>query len=140
MISVENFVKALYPSPAHTYKQVMPLMPEGPTFCIRLLTDSRDTETTYHMLVERDFNVIYAGSTPADVMTKMDALSNAFMDGTVIAINASARYIRVEAFSYSAPFETENDKFAAIGVLQTSIREARTQTVSPFIAEVNTTI
>ncbi|MCQ4363059.1 hypothetical protein KQR54_18340 [Mycobacterium gordonae] len=136
IISVEAFVKAHYPSPAYTYKQTAPLKPEAATFIIGLLDDARSTETGYHTRVDRTYQVAYVGDSVADVMAKMDELSYAFMDNTLIPVNGSARYIRVESFSYSAPFQTENDKWAAIGVMPTQIREARTQGTAPLITQV----
>lgn len=137
LISVENFVKARYPAPAHTYKQVPPKRPDPKTFTVRLLDDGRVTETGYHTRVDRAYQIVYIDTGPAEVLTVMDDLSRVFMDGTVIPINASARFIRVGAFSFSAPFQTENDQYAVIGVMRTEIREARTQDNSPLIGEIH---
>jgi len=70
----------------------------------------------------------------------MDTLSRAIYQTEQIPINASTRVIRVGAFSYSAPFETENDIYASIAVMETQVRELRTQTVAPLIGEVNAII
>lgn len=135
---VESFIRGLYPST--TYKQTVPKKPTADTFVIRLLADGRTNETHVSIRVERTYQVVYYGTTPADVLTKMDALSRAIYQTEQIPINASTRVIRVGAFSYSAPFETENDLYASIGVMETQVREVRTQEASPLIGEVRTTI
>lgn len=139
LISVEAFVKAQF-SASSTFKQWSPESPESDTFVIQQISDRRETETNYHTRVERTYQIVYVNAELPEVLTKMDALSYAAMDGTLIPINASARFIRVEAFSYSQPFQTENDLFACIGVMSTEVREARTQDTSPFIGVVNATL
>ncbi|MEV5028503.1 hypothetical protein [Paenibacillus sp. LPE1-1-1.1] len=136
--SVETFIRGLYPST--TYKQTVPKKPAADTFVIRLLTDGRANETHTSIRVERTYQIVYYGSAPSDVLTKMDTLSRAIYQTEQIPINASARFIRVGAFSYSAPFQTEGDLYACIGVMETHVREERTQVASPLIGEVRTEI
>jgi len=135
LISVEAFVKAQFPS--STYKQKAPLKPASDTFIVQLMGDNRSTETGYHTRVERMYQIVYVNSSLPEVLAKMDALSYAAMDGTLIPINASSRFIRVGAFSYSQPFETENDLYAVIGIMQTEIREVRTRDNAPLIGVVD---
>lgn len=136
--SVETFIRGIYPST--TYKQTVPKKPVADTFVIRLLLDGRASETHTSIRVERTYQIVYYGATPADVLTKMDTLSRAIYQTEQIPINASTRFIRVGAFSYSAPFQTEGDLYASIGVMETQVREDRTQAASPLIAGVRTTI
>ena len=137
IIAVEAFVKAKYPTPAHTYKQTPPLSPDPKTFVVRIIDAGRTTETRYHTRADRTYQIVYYSDKVADVLAKMDELSFAFMDVLVIPVSASSRNIRVGAFSYSEPFETENDLLASIGILTTEVREARTQPQWPIIGKVN---
>ena len=137
IVAIEAFVKAKYPAPAHTYKQTPPLKPEPKTFVVRVIDDGRTTETRYHTRVDRTYQIVYYSDKVADVLTKMDALSFAFMDALIVPVSGSTRNIRVGTFSYSEPFETENDLFASIGVLTTEVREARTRPQWPLIGKVN---
>lgn len=127
LISVENFVKAKFPT-AHTEKQTPPKQPTANTFVIRYLDGRLTSETAYHFRTDREYQIVYYGADAADVLTKMDALSTALYQVKLIPINGSLRYIRVETFAFSQPFQTDNDKlFACIGVLSTQVREARDQ-------------
>ncbi|ANY67735.1 hypothetical protein BBD42_15620 [Paenibacillus sp. BIHB 4019] len=137
--SIETFVKATFPD-AMTEKQIVPREPYSGLFVIRLINDGRTTETFQHYRADRDYQVIYFGAQVADVLAKMDALSTALYDRNLIPINASSRYIRVGAFSFAQPFETDGDLFASIGVLRAQVRERRTQADVPLIAEVRTEI
>ncbi|WP_337102332.1 hypothetical protein [Paenibacillus sp. YIM B09110] len=136
--SIETFIRGLYPST--TYKQTPPKKPVADTFVIRMQTDSRVSETYLTMRVDRTYQVIYYGAQPADVLTRMDELSRAIYQTEQIPINASTRFIRIGAFSFSAPFETDNGLYACIGVLETAVREGRTQETSPLIGEVTTNL
>ncbi|OME86922.1 hypothetical protein BK120_08340 [Paenibacillus sp. FSL A5-0031] len=136
--SVEAFVRGLFPST--TYKQTVPKNPVADTFVIRLLTDGRANETHTSIRVDRTYQIVYYGATPADVLTKMDTLSRAIYQTERIPINASSRFIRVGAFSFSAPFQTDGDLYACIGVMETQVREERTQVAAPLIGEVSTII
>lgn len=135
LLSIEDFVKAQFPT-AHTEKQTVPLKPAPNTFVIRYLGESREVETAAHYRIDREYDVVYLGATAADVLTQMDALGRALYQTKLIPIKDSLRYIRVESFSTSQPFETENDLFACIAVLQTEIREARDQAEYDLIQHV----
>ncbi|MGG4142965.1 hypothetical protein ABEW34_07515 [Paenibacillus algorifonticola] len=137
--SIEAFVKATFPD-ALTEKQVVPRQPYSGLFVIRLINDGRATETYQHYRADRDYQIIYFGAQIADVLTKMDVLSSVLYDRNLIPINASSRYLRVGAFSFAQPFETDGDLFASIGVLRAQVRERRTQTDVPLIGEVRTKI
>lgn len=137
LVSVENFVKSVSPT-SITEKQTVPLKPAANTFVIRFQNDSRELETAYHYRIDREYQIVYLGANPADVLTKMDALSKALYQTKLIPINGSMRYIHVESFSISQPFQTDNDLYAVIGVLATEIREARDQATYEKIAQVYT--
>lgn len=124
LISVENFVKGAFPS-AKTEKQTVPKHPSADTFVIRFQNDSRELETAGHYRIDREYQIVYIGASAPGVLSKMDALSKTLYQRKVIPINGSLRYIRVESFSFSQPFTTDNDLTACIGVLATEIREAR---------------
>ncbi|MGF9711625.1 hypothetical protein [Paenibacillus naphthalenovorans] len=137
LISVENFVKAKFPT-AVTEKQTPPKKPVANTFVIRFQNDSRESETRFHYRTDREYQIVYFGADASDVLTKMDALSKALYQIQLIPINGSLRYIRIESFSFSQPFETDNKLFACIGVLSTQVREARDQQVYEKIMHVYT--
>jgi hypothetical protein len=137
IVSVENFVKSVNPT-ALTFKQTPPKEPVPNTFVIRFQSESRESETALHWRTEREYQIIYFGADAADVLTKMDALSKALYQTLLIPIDGSLRYIRVESFSLSQPFLTDNKLFACIGVLSTTIREARDQATYEKIMHVNT--
>lgn len=124
--SVVDFVKTMYPT-AKIIKQNVPSTPAANTFVIRLLTSDTESETLYHMRRNRDYQVVYYGSNVEDVITKLDAVERKTMNNLVIPITGSLRYIRVEGFSSSMPFKTESGVDVALGVLQTTVREARDQ-------------
>lgn len=137
LASVEAFVRAKLPTVA-TVKQTVPLKPEPGTFVIRFQNGSTESETAAHFRHDRDYQFVYFGTSAADVLTKMDTVAGALYQTLLIPINGSLRYIRVDQFSMSAPFKTENDVHAVIGVLSTEVREARTQQAYDKIAHVYT--
>jgi hypothetical protein len=139
LISVEKYVKALFPTAA-TYKQTIPLVPVPNTFVVRFLTGSPESETAYHFRVDRDYQLIYFGATELDVLTKVGAVESALFQRKLIPIDGSLRYIRVENVASSAPFRTDNELFAAIIVLSTEVRQARDQAEYVKIANVNASI
>lgn len=126
IISVENFVKAKFPT-ALTEKQTPPKQPPPGLFVIRLQNDRRESETRLHFRTDRDYQIVYYAKTAPDVLAKMDALSTALYQTQLIPISGSLRYIRVESFTFSQPFLTQNDLYAGIGVLSTQVRQARDQ-------------
>lgn len=138
LLSIESFIRGLFPST--TFKQTLPKQPVPNTFVIRLLSDGRVTETHTSIRVERTYQIVYYGTAPSDVLTKMDTLSRAIYLNEQIPVNASSRFIRVGAFSFSAPFQTDGDLYASIGVMETQVREERTQAAAILIGEVSTII
>lgn len=124
--SVEDFIKSCHPTSV-TEKQTVPLKPSDNTFVVRFLNDERESETGYHYRIDREYQVVHIGETAEDVLTRMDVLSTALYQRQLIPLQDSSRFICVESFSFSQPFQTENKKFACIGVLSTEIREARVQ-------------
>lgn len=124
--SVVDFVKTMYPT-TKIIKQNVPSTPAPNIFAIRLLTSDTESETLYHMRRNRDYQIVYYGSNVEDVLTKIDVLERKAMNNIVIPITGSLRYVRVEGFSFGMPFKTESGVDVAIGVLQTTVREARDQ-------------
>lgn len=135
LFSVEDFVKTAFPT-ATTEKQTVPKKPAPNTFVIRFLNESPDSETAAHVRKDRDYQIVYFADNAADVLMAMSAMSDAFYRKNVIPIKDSLRYIRVESFSFSQPFETDNKLFACIGVLSTQVRENRKQEPVPLINEI----
>lgn len=126
MASIKNFISEKYPN-TRIILQNVPAQPAPDTLVIRFQGDSRDAETPFHMLSEREYQIIYFNERAPDVLAKMDGLSRGFLYGrTVIPIRNSLRYIRIARFGFGQIFKTEHaDLEACIGVLQTEVRETR---------------
>lgn len=138
--SVKSFIELVKPK-AKVVKQNIPLNPSANMFVVRFQRDNRVTETLAHTRVDREYQVIYYGKDTADVLDTMDTLSRSFMDKDImIPIENSMRYIRVNYFTFSQPVKTEDNVDAIVGVLSTTVREARTQEQYDKIMHVYTTI
>ncbi|WNF07476.1 hypothetical protein [Brevibacillus borstelensis] len=93
-----------------------------------MLTTDTESETRYHYRVDRAYQVVIYGVDSPTVLERMDAVLRKVNDKTtLIPIAGTLRYIRTDGFGYSAAFRTESGLFACVGVLQTEVREARTQ-------------
>lgn len=124
--SVGTFLAASVPSA--TVKYEVPAKPTPSDLVVRAQSNDYKSETRYHYRIDRTYQVIAFGADSPTVLAKMDAISRKVMDKRMaIPINGSTRFIRVGSFSFSAPFRNENGQWAAIGVLETEVREARTQ-------------
>jgi hypothetical protein len=124
--SIEQYVAPLFPA-ATIYLQYVPTEPTANSLSIRFQGADTSTETAYHMAQRREYQLVYFGASNIDVLTKMDELDRKLNNDLVIPIKDSTRYLRVESFSLSQPFKTENGVDAIIGVLAVTVREARDQ-------------
>jgi hypothetical protein len=124
--SIEQYVTPLFPAAA-IYLQYVPPQPTANSLSIRFQGADTGTETAYHMARRREYQLVYFGASNIDVLTKMDELDRKLNNDLVIPIKDSTRYLRVESFSLSQPFKTENGVDAIIGVLAVTVREARDQ-------------
>jgi hypothetical protein len=124
--SIEQYVAPLFPSTT-IYLQYIPLQPTARSLSIRFQNGGTETETLYHMARNREYQIVYFGASNIDVLAKMDALDRKLNNDLLIPIKDSLRYLRVESFSLSQPFKTENSIDAMIGVLSVTVREARDQ-------------
>jgi hypothetical protein len=124
--SIEQYVTPLFPS-ASIYLQYVPAQPTANSLSIRFQGASTETETAYHMARHREYQIVYFGTSNVNVLTRMDALDRQLNNDLLIPIKDSTRYLRVESFSLSQPFKTENGIDAMIGVLAVTVREARDQ-------------
>lgn len=129
IVTIETFIKAQFPS-AITGKQLVPKQPTANSFYVQLLDESRETETRYHYRVDRTYQIVHFSTRPDAAMANMDTFGRAVYQTELIG------HIRVDAFGSSQPAETENGLFAIIGVLETSVREARDQAQYPKINNV----
>ena len=132
MVAIEAYIKALFPT-ATTGKQDVPAQPPANSFYVRLLDEDRETETRYHFRIDRAYQVVHLAQRPDTVLANMDALSTAIYQTELIGD------IRINAFSISQPAKTDNGLFVIIGVLDTSVRQARIQPVYPKINHVGIT-
>lgn len=126
MESIEQYVAPLFPA-ASVFLQYVPPQPTANSLSIRFQGNDTETETSYHMARHREFQIIYFGTSNINVLMKMDALDRKLNNDLVIPIKDSLRYLRIESFSLSQPFKTENGIDAIIGVLAVTVREARDQ-------------
>ncbi|MCD9024316.1 hypothetical protein [Cohnella silvisoli] len=133
ILAIEAFIRTKFPG-SLTGKQTIPEKPVEDTFYIRFLGDDRETETRYHFRANREYQIVYVGEWPEDVIPKMDGLSDALYQTERIS-----QGIRVESFSYSQPVESESGGYVSIGMLELVSREARTQTAYPLINHVGIT-
>jgi hypothetical protein len=124
--SIEQYMALLFPT-ATIYLQYVPSQPTANSLSIRFQGADTGTETAYHIARHREYQLVYFGTSNVDVLTKMDALDRKLNNDLVIPIKDSLRYMRVESFSLSQPFKTENGIDAIIGVLAVTVREARDQ-------------
>ncbi|GIP55249.1 hypothetical protein [Paenibacillus vini] len=124
IVAIEALVKAKFPD-ATTTKQTVPTAPVHNSFVIRFLNDDRETETRYHYRIDRDYQIVYFATKPEQVLPKMDALARAFYEADTIG------RMRVESFAFSQPAKTEGGIYVSIGILETAVRESRTQPQYP---------
>lgn len=138
IISVEDFVRSNF-STSLTEKQTVPKKPTPDLFVIRFQNSTSKTETRFHTIQEIEWQILYFGSSEADALTKMDGLRRASLNNKIaIPLNdGSLRYLRVESFTFSQPFKNENDLDTIIGVLSTTLREARDQETYEKITQVH---
>ena len=127
LASVGAFVMSALPTDAQL-KYEVPTEPSASTVVVRMLTTDTESETGYHYRVDRSYQIVIYGADSPTVLERMDAVSRLLNDRTtLIPITGSLRYIRTDGFGYSAAFRTESGLWACVGVLQTEVREARTQ-------------
>lgn len=126
LASVGTFVKSVVPGAQLKYE--VPSLPTKDTLVVRVNTSDSESETRYHYRVDRAYQIVVYGVDSPSVLAKVDAIERKISDGTtLIPIAGSLRYIRTEGFGFGAPFRTESGSWACVGVLQTEVREARTQ-------------
>lgn len=127
--SVGSFVmSAISPVPGAKFNREVPDKPTKDTVVVRLLTTDTESETRYHYRIDRAYQIVIYGVNSPTVLEKMDAVSRKINDKTtLIPIEGTLRYIRTDSFGYGATFRTESGLWACVGVLQTEVREARTQ-------------
>lgn len=126
MLTLEAYIKAMFPA-ATTGKQDVPLQPPDNSFYVRMVDEDRETETRYHYRVDRAYQIVHVAKRPDTVLANMDTLGAALYQTELVD------HIRVNSFSVTQPVKTENGLFAIIGVLDTSVREPRTQVQYPKI-------
>jgi hypothetical protein len=124
--SIEQYIQPLFPATT-IHLQYIPPQPTARSLSIRFQIGNTETETLYHMARNREYQIVYFGTSNIDVLAKMDALDRKLNNDLLIPIKDSLRYLRVESFSLSQPFKTENGIDAMIGVLSVTVREARDQ-------------
>lgn len=126
IVAIETFIRTQFPA-ATTGKEEIPLQPPANSFYIRALDDDRETETRYHFRVDRPYQIVHITQRPDTVLADMDALGSAFYQTELIGA------IRIDGFTVSQTFKTENGLYAKIGILETNVRESRIQKTYPKI-------
>ncbi len=126
LTSVGTFVKSVVSGAQLKYE--VPSQSTKDTLVIRMTANDYESETGYHYRIDRAYQVVAYGVDSPSVLTKMDAIARKVMGGTtLIPIAGSLRYIRTDGFKFAMSFRTESGLWACIGVLQTEVREVRTQ-------------
>jgi hypothetical protein len=138
--SVVLFIQNIFPT-ATFERQNIPDDVSPNLFVVSFHNEIRTTETRFHTKLEREWQFAYFGESTLDVLDQMDKLSKTLLDARiVIPIKDSLRYIRINTFAISEPFQTENKIDAIMGVLVTETREARSQDTFDKIMSVSTVI
>ena len=145
MADIKNEVQSIrdYVGPALAgvkfHLQSMPTTYAANELSIRFAGSSTESETGYHYRLDRIYQLVYFGASELDCLAKMQTLEQKFNNDQVIPLKGSECHMRLEPFSISAPFKTESNIYAIIGMLNASLREARTQEVYPPIINVEIT-
>lgn len=127
LTSVGSFVKSVLP-PTTQLKYEVPTKPTKDSAVVRVLTVDTESETRYHYRIDRAYQVVVYGEDSPTVLDRMESVSRKVNDRTtLIPIAGTLQYIRTGGFGYGAAFRTESGLWACVGVLQTEVREARTQ-------------
>jgi hypothetical protein len=144
--SVVVYIQSLFPT-ARVERQNVPDETHPNLFVVRFLYEDRITETRVSMRIERDWEIIYFGEDTLDVFNTMSKLSKSALDyRIVIPIKDSLRYMRVNNYAISEPFETKSDKNSEwelngiAGTMMTETREARTMEAFNQIMNVSTVV
>lgn len=100
-----------------------------------------NTETHYTYAIERTFRIVIYGSNGLDVITKAEAVGEAFANAMKIQINAEPGYMTLGSFNLSETFETSTaGVHAIIGLLSATVRKARPQAQHDKILNVSADI
>ena len=119
----------------------VPQEPAANTFVIVSQYSDIKTETGASYVNDREFQLIYYGTSSVDVLTKMNELSQKLNnDEKLIPIRGSSRYIRVKGFNFGSVFKSQSGIPYSIAVMQTETREARDLPTYDQITAVNTTV
>lgn len=124
---------------SRVWMQTMPAKYTAGELSIRYQGGNTASETGYHYRLDREYQLVYFGTSERDCIIKGSALERKFNSKHVIQLKGSERNIRVGPFSMSQPFKTEGGEvFAIIGMLQAELREARDFTAeeAPKMGEV----
>jgi hypothetical protein len=122
ILALETFVRAAFPA-STIEKQTVPEQPAHDTFVIRFLSETPTDETLYSFRLNREYQIVYFSDRPEQALPIMGALTSAIENVRYIAETRT----RLDAFGYSQPALTDNDKYVTIGILRTSTRQARPQ-------------
>jgi hypothetical protein len=110
---------------------VVPEQPPVNSFYVQMVEDIRTNETAMHYRINRPYRVLYFSDRPDTLLAIMDALSSRFYQIQIL------EHMRLESFTISEPFKTENDLFACIGILNVTTRTSRDLPAWPKINNVN---
>lgn len=108
------------------WKQTTPSKYTENELMIRFMSDSSTSETGYHNRIDREYQVIYTGESERACIEIASELQRKLNNPIAIRIKDLKRFLRLESFSMSRPFKTEDGEvFAIIGVLNAHVRVAR---------------
>ncbi|MED3832932.1 hypothetical protein [Peribacillus frigoritolerans] len=125
--SIRDFVAPELPGA--TFKlQNMPDTYKAAELAIELVRSTTNTETASSYRIAQTYQLVYFGTSKLDCLAKMQAVERKLNDQLIIPLGSTARYMRIGSFSLSQSFKTETSGvYAVIGMLETEIRESRTQ-------------
>ncbi|UQZ84015.1 hypothetical protein SK3146_03227 [Paenibacillus konkukensis] len=124
--SIEAFLQAKFPA-AIIVKHTEPAEPAGSTFLLRLVSDTRKSETNLLVRTERTYQIMYWADDANSALETMDTLSAALYQTQLIPVTRASRFIRVVSFSFAQPALADNGLYVCTGTLLTEARQARSQ-------------
>lgn len=136
--TLRNFIGDKLPATTKYHLMRVPNEYKSGELSLDLADGRAESETAYHYRLDRVYQFVYFGADSRDCVRQMQALQASFNNAQSIKLEGSTRHLSVGSFSFGRAFKTETTGvFACIGMLEASVREARSQQKHPKINEVN---
>lgn len=123
---VAGMILEKYPD-ATVYRLGEPSHTQNGVFLVQLKQEIRKHETRAHSLVERQYLITCYDETIEQVMIAMDELSRYLMNERIeLPVRDSTKqHVRIDSFSITSTYKTQNEQFACEGLVLTQARELR---------------